>query len=558
MNAFFYNESFFSPSEKDSLEEEFLNPILLKDEKEYKQDESKSKCLSPLNNTKSESSNNINMNNENPTNFMKHKNKNILKNIAENEEEEEEENNENIRSNNNSFIIAKTDYSLPINKEDENSNQNLVFQAQKTSDFNALIKEFDIDFSKENKNLKNREIKENKKSSSPLILSKDMSKSKLIFSVKNDKLNISSGKRKKDASTKKENNENVINNNEAKKEELLGKKIKRNKIITSSSNIKVSIKRGPYKRKFLENIELNLDDKCFPFKSGKGIINITSKFNYEKLQENKNSNNYNNMINNSSFISNDNFDRNKDEGENSNLNLNLNEQNLENCVNDLYLMKFITKKFVISENGRKKTVKNKRKYKGDIIRKKIKSRFHKSIKNIINENLKKAGSEFFFDFLPQCFIGNTSKKLNKTCLEMTYKELLSTDFYSDLCKAMLNYKNEQIDKNKFNKNKFTLEYLQNNPEISKKSGFDYIKDMKYKTLLNKYFISKEFEESLHQVKEENEAPEYIQLYIYRAKNYVNFYNNYKYEKKSLESNEIEDNDDDYDEDYDDDYDEEDD
>lgn len=101
------------------------------------------------------------------------------------------------------------------------------------------------------------------------------------------------------------------------------------------------------------------------------------------------------MINNSSFISNDNFDRNKDEGENSNLNLNLNEQNLENCVNDLYLMKFITKKFVISENGRKKTVKNKRKYKGDIIRKKIKSRFHKSIKNIINENLKKAGSEFF-------------------------------------------------------------------------------------------------------------------------------------------------------------------
>ena len=133
---------------------------------------------------------------------------------------------------------------------------------------------------------------------------------------------------------------------------------------------------------------------------------------------------------------------------------------------------------------------------------------------------------------------------------MTYKELLSTDFYSDLCKAMLNYKNEQIDKNKFNKNKFTLEYLQNNPEISKKSGFDYIKDMKYKTLLNNYFISREFEESLHQVKEENEAPEYIQFYIYRAKNYVNFYNNYKFENKKFESNEIEDNDDDYDDDYD--------
>ena len=544
MNAFFYNESFLSPSEKDSLEEDFLNPISLKDEKEYKQDESKSKCLSPLNNTKSESSNIINMNNEKPTNFMKHKN--IWKNIAEKEEEEEEENYENIRSNNNSFIIAKTDYSLPINKEDENSK----FQVQNKSDSNIYIKEYDIDFGKKNIILKNREIKENKKSSSPLFLSKDISKSKLIFSVKNDKLNISGGKRKKDALTNKENNENIINNNETEKIDLLGKKIKRNKIIASSSNIKLSIKRGPYKRKYLGSIELNLDDKCFPFKSGKGIINITSKFNYEMLRENKNNNNNNNRNSISSFISNDNFDKSKEEGENSNLNLNLNEKNLENCVNDIYLMKFVTKKFFISESGRKKTIKNKRKYKGDIIRKKIKSRFHKSIKNIINENLKKAGSEYFFDFLPQCFIGNTSKKLNKTCLEMTYKELLTTDFYSDLCKTMLNYKNEQIDKNKFNKNKCTLEYLQNNPEISKKSGFDYIKDMKYKTLLNNYFISREFEESLQLVKEENEAPEYIQFYIYRAKNYVNFYNNYKFEKKNFESNENEDDDDDFDDDYD--------
>ena len=76
----------------------------------------------------------------------------------------------------------------------------------------------------------------------------------------------------------------------------------------------------------------------------------------------------------------------------------------------------------------------------------------------------------------------------------------------------VNYKNEIIDKNKF-----TLEYLQNNPEISKKSGFAHLKDMKYKTLLNKYFISREFEQSLHQVKEENEVPEYIQFYIYRTK-----------------------------------------
>ena len=291
-------------------------------------------------------------------------------------EEEEEENNKKIQSDNNSFIIAKTDYSIPINKEEENTNKKLKLQVQNKPDSNLYIKEFDIDFNKENIILKNREIKENKKSSLPLFLSKDMSKSKLIFSVKNDKLNINCWKRKEGELAKNENNENIIDKNEIIKRTLLGKKIKQNKIITF--NIKVSIKRG---------------DKWFPFKSGKGIININSKFNYELLPENKDSNNNNNI---SSLTSKDNFDRNKDTGGNgSNLNLNLNEKNLENFVNDLFLMKFVTIKFFISENGRKKTVKNKRKYKGDIIRKKIESRFHKSIKNIINENLRKAGSEFF-------------------------------------------------------------------------------------------------------------------------------------------------------------------
>ena len=49
---------------------------------------------------------------------------------------------------------------------------------------------------------------------------------------------------------------------------------------------------------------------------------------------------------------------------------------------------------------------HKRKYKPDDIRKKIKARFHKSIKTIINENLKKAGSKYFFSFLPQIFISS--------------------------------------------------------------------------------------------------------------------------------------------------------
>jgi hypothetical protein len=55
---------------------------------------------------------------------------------------------------------------------------------------------------------------------------------------------------------------------------------------------------------------------------------------------------------------------------------------------------------------------HKRKYKPDDIRKKIKARFHKSIKNIINENLRKAGSKKLFTFFPQIFISSINIFLN--------------------------------------------------------------------------------------------------------------------------------------------------
>ena len=47
--------------------------------------------------------------------------------------------------------------------------------------------------------------------------------------------------------------------------------------------------------------------------------------------------------------------------------------------------------------------------------------------------------------------------------------------------------------------------------------------MKYKDLLNKYFNSEQFENSILQLKEEGESPEYINKYIIKAKNYIEFY-----------------------------------
>ena len=177
-------------------------------------------------------------------------------------------------------------------------------------------------------------------------------------------------------------------------------------------------------------------------------------------------------------------------------------------------------------------IKKNRKFKSDDIRKKIKSRFHKTLKNTLNKNLKEAGSELFFDFFPQCFIGNITKKLNNLCLEMTFKELILKDFVS--LNSQKDSANKKVDNKKYKKNKEVLEYLENNPEISKESGFDLIKVMKYKDLLKNYFNSAEFEDSIIRLKKENEDKDYALDYVIKAKKYVEYFSNYQKDGKEEE------------------------
>ncbi len=182
-------------------------------------------------------------------------------------------------------------------------------------------------------------------------------------------------------------------------------------------------------------------------------------------------------------------------------------------------IQFITNKYITSSDGTQKREKKARKYKPDDIRKKIKVRFHKKIKNIINESLKKAGSNKLFFFLPQFFLGNISKKFNYQYLNKTFEELLSINF-SDFQK---DYPNKQCDFRQFLKNKKTLQYLEKNPEISKISGFNELKRLKYKEILRRYFSSIEFEQSIKQLEIENEDNEYIQEYICLAKGYIDYF-----------------------------------
>ena len=177
-----------------------------------------------------------------------------------------------------------------------------------------------------------------------------------------------------------------------------------------------------------------------------------------------------------------------------------------------------------------KKVKKKRKFNPDDIRKKIKSRFHKVIKNIINISLKNAGSNKLFDFFPQNFISNITIKLNNIALNYTYEELIKIDISSQILKLSQSPK----DLDKYNRNIDVLNYLDKNPKICKLSKFNKVRDMKYSQILKAYFLSLEFEESIIDLHNKGEKKEYIEDYINKSLNYVNFFASNK--SKIIENN----------------------
>ena len=254
------------------------------------------------------------------------------------------------------------------------------------------------------------------------------------------------------------------------------------KIDNSISSTKIW-KRGPYKKKKKEIVKTKTDDKCFPFVSGNGLIkSINCEYNKKESIHKKEKNELTILKNN-----------------------------------------FIVKHYQKVPKGKKKKIEKTRKFKSDDIRKKIKVNFHKELKNIINRNLKKAGSEVLLSFLPQSFLSNISKKLNHKYMNSTYEEILLLDF----TKFHLKVRNLEIEQKQYLKNLDLLKYLQNNPQISKNSGFDVIKKMKYRDLLKAYFESKEFENTINQLRNKNESDEYINTYIILSKNYISYFTNLK-------------------------------
>ena len=178
---------------------------------------------------------------------------------------------------------------------------------------------------------------------------------------------------------------------------------------------------------------------------------------------------------------------------------------------------FVTN-FIYSKQYKKrlKTI-HKRKEGSDNIRKKIKRRFHKILKDIINSKLEKAGSNKYFDFLPQLFVSDISKKYNKKILNLTLEEILSSNF------CISNNENNSITK-KYYHNLSVLEYLEKNKEISVKSNFNNIKNMKYYEIFEEYLNSKEFEMEISELKKEKENDKYIKKYITKAISLIQYFN----------------------------------
>jgi hypothetical protein len=183
----------------------------------------------------------------------------------------------------------------------------------------------------------------------------------------------------------------------------------------------------------------------------------------------------------------------------------------------------INSNFVLDESPnlkkshkKKLNLEKRRKKHSDNIRKKVKSRFLKALKNIINQKLKLAGSKELFSFLPQVYIRNMSINKNRDVLDLTFKEIYSKNFFED-------EKANESDIKNYKHNLTVLEYLEKNKEIAEKSNYNVFKNMKFYQIFNEYLRSREFEKEVTSLKMQKEKDKYIRNYIIKAGSFIEFY-----------------------------------
>lgn len=172
-------------------------------------------------------------------------------------------------------------------------------------------------------------------------------------------------------------------------------------------------------------------------------------------------------------------------------------------------------------------IKISRKDKYDNKRKKFKSNFHKCLRQIINAKLKKVGSKYLLESFPQNFIIDVTITTNYEVMHLTYEKLFDytepfiNDDKNNKGKQYLERRNKASEK-KYKKNKEVLKYLNLNSKLSEESGWERIKNMKYKDLLNAYLNSNEFQQYIKKLCK-NEKIDNIKDFIFYASTYIGDY-----------------------------------
>ena len=154
----------------------------------------------------------------------------------------------------------------------------------------------------------------------------------------------------------------------------------------------------------------------------------------------------------------------------------------------------------------KKRFRNKGMRKDNIKIRLIRSFLNNALLNEINEKLKHIDSKIFLKKLPQMFVYNVIKKINKELINMTFIEILE--------------KKDLYDKNELNKYYHNLKVLKLK-EINDNDDLKEIVNKKFVKLFEEYINSDKFKiDEINRLKVKNKKDNYIKNYIYYANNFI--------------------------------------
>ena len=177
----------------------------------------------------------------------------------------------------------------------------------------------------------------------------------------------------------------------------------------------------------------------------------------------------------------------------------------------------IEKDLIINEQNyikRKRNNKRRRRRDNqDNMRKKIKRGFlNNSLIPKINLLLKSSGNILYFEKFPQNFVSNISRQINNKLINMTLKEIFERkELYEDK------------DLNNYNHNLTVIK----SEEIQECDELKIILNKKYFELFDEYINSKEFQiDEINRLRNKKMDDEYIEKYLYLAKHFTDFFNNF--------------------------------